>query len=34
MFSVEANLRHGLRNYYDEVFFREINDLIQSHYEV
>lgn len=36
MFSAEANLRHGPRNYHDEVFLQEINDLInitQSHYE-
>jgi len=36
MFSPEANLRHGPRNYHDEVFLQEINNLInitQSHYE-
>ena len=36
MFSPEVNLRHGPRNYHDEVFFQEINDLVnitQSHYE-
>lgn len=36
MFSVEVNLRNGPRNYHDELFLQEINDLInitQSHYE-
>jgi len=36
MFPVEANLRDGPRNYHDEIFLQEINDLInitQSHYE-
>jgi len=33
----QANLRHGLRNYHDQVFENEVSDLTnitQSHYEV